>query len=144
MGEAVRVLLVEDQEAFRAAIASELEREPEFEIVRQAASLTQAREMLEDVDVAILDLGLPDGRGTDIIPELRAANANVRVLVLTATPDPSELARAVEHGADAVLDKIACLGQVMQAVRPVLAGQRLVRTEGIDSHRCIQPSRRRR
>jgi DNA-binding NarL/FixJ family response regulator len=135
MADAVRVLLVEDHEAIRAAIASEFEREPEFEIVRQAASLTQARAMLENVDVAIVDLGLPDGCGADLIPELRAANTKVRVLVLTATPDPNELARAVEHGADAVLDKMACLGEVLRAVRPVLAGQRLVPTEGLDSHR---------
>jgi DNA-binding NarL/FixJ family response regulator len=120
MAEAVRVLLVDDQEAVRAAIASEFERQPEFEIV-QAASLTQARQMLVGVGVAILDLGLPDGCGADIIPELRAANADVRVLVVTASLDPGEHARAVEYGADVVLDKIASLGRVVQAVRAVLS-----------------------
>lgn len=130
----MRVLLVEDQELFRAAIASEFEREPEFDVVRQAATLTQARAMLEDVDVALLDLGLPDGCGADLIPELRAVNASVRVLVLTATPDPAELARAVEQGADAVLDKISCVGQIIQAVLPVLAAQRPVPAGDNGSH----------
>jgi DNA-binding NarL/FixJ family response regulator len=46
------------------------------------------------------------------------------VLVLTATPDPRST--RARQGADAVLDKMAGLGEVVQAVRSVLAGQRPV------------------
>jgi DNA-binding NarL/FixJ family response regulator len=49
------VLLVEDQTAVREAIASEFEPDPAFELVGQAASPAEAREMLERADVAILD-----------------------------------------------------------------------------------------
>ncbi len=94
----VRVLIVEDQSTVREAIASELEREPDFELVGKAASLAEAREMFGNADVAILDLGLPDGFGTDLIPELRAANPEAQVLVLTSTYDPAELAGAIQRG----------------------------------------------
>ena len=65
--EEVRILLVEDHAIFREAIASNLEREEGIEVVGQAGSLEEARRMLggelaeQQVEVAIIDLGLPDG-----------------------------------------------------------------------------------
>ncbi len=83
----------------REAIAAMFEREPDFEVVSQAASLAEARGMLEDVDVAVVDLGLPDGYGGDLIGELRDKNPRAQALVLSATLDRAETARAVESGA---------------------------------------------
>jgi hypothetical protein len=60
----VRVMLVEDHAAFRQSLASLLGREPDLEVVAQAGSLAQARQMLRTpLDVAVLDLSLPDGDG---------------------------------------------------------------------------------
>jgi DNA-binding NarL/FixJ family response regulator len=122
-------LLVEDQAAVREAVASEFEREPDFEIVGQAGSLAEAREMLHTADVAIVDLGLPDGFGADLIPELRALNPEAQAIVLTSTCDPAEIAGARDRGAVAVLDKMAHLGEVALAVRRLLAGQPRLATE---------------
>jgi PAS domain S-box-containing protein len=79
--EAVRILLVEDHASFRQAIASMFEREPEFVVVGQAGTLSEAREMLYGVDVAVVDLTLPDGYGGELIKELRAYNPQAQVLV---------------------------------------------------------------
>jgi DNA-binding NarL/FixJ family response regulator len=119
----VRVLLVEDSPTVREAIASEFEADPRFELVGQAASVAEARELLAQADVAILDLGLPDGSGADLIPELRSANPNARAIVLTTTYDRSLHLRAHEHGAAAVLDKVAHLGQITPAVWKILSTQ---------------------
>jgi DNA-binding NarL/FixJ family response regulator len=120
-----RLLIVEDHAAVRDMIASEVEGEPDFEIVGQAASLAQAREMLVGVDTVILDLGLPDGSGADLIPELRAANPEAHAVVLTASYDPELASTATEFGAAAVLDKVTHLGRVAPAVRRILAGEPL-------------------
>jgi DNA-binding NarL/FixJ family response regulator len=45
----------------REAIALAFRQEPDFEVAGQAASLAEARQMLQEVDVAVIDLGLPDG-----------------------------------------------------------------------------------
>jgi two-component system response regulator DevR len=129
----LRVLLVEDEPRIREAIAAQFERAPDFEVVGQAGSRAEARGMLERADVAILDVGLPDGLGLDLIPELRAVNAQVQVLVLTASRDPAVLARAVEYGAAAVLDKMTHTGQVVESVRRVLAGEPLTPSDA-DPH----------
>src|SRR4051794_31658732 len=78
--EQVRVLLVEDHTAVREAIAGMFERESDLTVVGQAESLAEARELLHGVDVAVLDLALPDGDGIALIPELRTASPGAQVL----------------------------------------------------------------
>jgi DNA-binding NarL/FixJ family response regulator len=116
----VRVVVVEDSAAVREAVASEFAADARFELVGEAATVAEARELLAKADVAILDLGLPDGSGADLIPELRSANPIARAIVLSTTYDRSLHLQAIEHGADAVLDKLAHLGQVTQAVWQIL------------------------
>lgn len=73
--------------------------------------------MLGGVDIAILDLRLPDGSGIDLIRELRALNSGVKVIVHTASTDPAVGDRALRRGADAVLDQQAGLDDVIATVK---------------------------
>ena len=119
----LRVMLVEDHLAFRQALAFMLMREPDLEVVAQAGSLAQAREMLDRrLDVAVLDLALPDGDGRDLIGELRQANAGISILVLTVMLGPGHLDEVVKAGADAVLHKVASPTTIVEEVRR-LAGE---------------------
>jgi PAS domain S-box-containing protein len=126
----VRVMLIEDHTAIREALASTFQAEG-FEVVAQAASLSEARGMLEGIDVAVVDLGLPDGYGGDLIKALREANPQAQALVLSATLDRRETARAVEAGAAGVLSKTTHLEQVVDAVRRLRAGESLMSLEEV-------------
>jgi DNA-binding NarL/FixJ family response regulator len=104
----VRVMLVEDHAAFRQSLAALLSQEPDLEVVAPAGSLAQARKMLDTpMDVAGLDLALPDGDRRDLIGELRRRNAGISVLVLTVMLGPGHLDEVMKAGADAVLHKVA-------------------------------------
>jgi DNA-binding NarL/FixJ family response regulator len=81
------------------------------------------------VDVAIVDLGLPDGYGADFIKELREKNP--QALVLSASLDRAEVARAVEAGAAGVLHKSAGMEEVVDAVRRLRAGETLMSLEEV-------------
>jgi DNA-binding NarL/FixJ family response regulator len=107
------------------------EREPDFTVVGQARSLAEARGLLHEVDVAVLDLGLPDGDGAELIAELREASPGAQALVLSATLDRAQTARAIETGAAAALDKSAQLSQIVDAVRRLRAGETLLATDEI-------------
>lgn len=119
-----RVLLVEDQADFRRLMVALLARQPDLEVVAQAGSLTEARRYAETVmfDVAVLDLGLPDGSGADLISDLRGANPGAAVLILSASLDPASLERAAEAGADEIMDKLATPGELVGAIRRLGAG----------------------
>jgi DNA-binding NarL/FixJ family response regulator len=123
---ALRILLVEDHAAVREAIAAMFEREPGFTVVGQAGSLAEARDMLEGVDVAVLDLFLPDGVGSDLIKDLHAASPGADALVLSAGLDPASIAGAVRSGAAGVLDKASRLDEVLEAARRLRAGDTLL------------------
>jgi DNA-binding NarL/FixJ family response regulator len=118
-----RIMLVEDHLSFRQSLAFLLSREPDLEVVAQAGSLAEARQMLDSrLDVAVLDLNLPDGNGRDLIGELRKRNAGISVLVLSATIAPGHLEEVLKAGADAVLHKVASPPTIVEEVRR-LAGR---------------------
>ncbi len=128
--EKTRILLVEDHASFRQALAFMFEREPEFAVVGQAGSLAEARRFLNgsggEADVAVCDLALPDGDGFDLIEELAANGGKVITLVLSASLEPARFARAVEAGASGVLHKAAAIGDIVEAVKRLRAGEALL------------------
>jgi DNA-binding NarL/FixJ family response regulator len=121
-----RALLVEDHAAFREALAKVLEWEAGFEKVPQAGSLSEAlaRAGLLDgnLDVAVVNLGLPDGDGADLISQMRGTEPDVPVLVLTLSQDPARHARALDAGAERVLTKDASIKEIVDAVRRLGTG----------------------
>ena len=124
MVKPIRILIVEDHENLREAIVSQFEPHPDFAVVGQAASLEQARSMLAGVDLVLLDLGLPDGCGLELLPELRAASPGVLVLVLSAAYDPAMGETVIERGASAYLDKVVHLSKVAEITRRILSDGR--------------------
>jgi DNA-binding NarL/FixJ family response regulator len=119
-----RIMLVEDQPDFRRLMVALLARQPDLEVVAEAGSLTEAREHAAVVsfDVAVLDLGLPDGNGVDLISDLRGANPDAAVLILSASLDPASLERATEAGASEIMDKLSTPGELIGAIRRLGAG----------------------
>ena len=115
----VRVMLVEDHADFRGVMASLVDRQPGLEVVAQAGSVDEARRQAASVgcDVAVLDLGLPDGNGADLIAQLRELCPGSAVLILSASLDAAILARTREAGADEVLEKFEDPAEVIGAIR---------------------------
>lgn len=124
----IRLLLAEDQSMVREALAALLGLEPDIEVVAQVARgdevLAAARE--HGIDVALLDIEMPGMTGIEATAELRRALPDVKVVVVTTFGRPGYLRRAMESGADAFLVKDAPAAQLAQAVRKVLAGERVI------------------
>ena len=122
-----RIFLLEDHSWFRKALADLLERELGFEVVAQAGSLAEARKeaarKAERIDLAVVDLLLPDGIGTELIRDLRAASPGVPVLVLTVAQGPDLRAWVRSMGADEMISKDASVEEIFAAVRVLLVGR---------------------
>jgi DNA-binding NarL/FixJ family response regulator len=118
-----RVFLLDDHAWFRRALATLLERDAELELVAQAGSLAEARDTTSEgwgeIDVAIVDLMLPDGMGTDLIKEMREANPGLSVVALTIVQDPEVLRLARAVGADEVVSKAAPFEEILDTIRRV-------------------------
>ncbi|WP_037331677.1 response regulator [Saccharopolyspora rectivirgula] len=121
--ELFTVLVVDDHPLLREAIAARL-LQMGAGTVHEAASMAEARARAlatGPCDLAILDLGLPDGTGIELVTELRSQGWP-RIVVLASSDDPYAVRAAFQAGAQAYLLKSASPMVVTDGVRRVLDG----------------------
>jgi DNA-binding response OmpR family regulator len=101
----MRLLLVEDDRLLADGLASQLEKAGfSVDITRTAKEAVILGEQ-EDYKAAVLDLGLPDGNGLDVLRKWRASKATFPVLILTARGDWQDKVNGLKAGADDYLAK---------------------------------------
>jgi two-component system response regulator DesR len=124
----IRVLLADDQALVRGALAAMLSIESDIEVVAEVGSgdevVPAARR--SSPDVALLDVQMPGKDGLTAAAELRKAMPGCRVVVCTTFGRPGYLARAMAAGAAGFVVKDAPPEQLVEAVRRVHAGLRVV------------------
>jgi DNA-binding NarL/FixJ family response regulator len=122
----IRVLVVDDHTSFRQSLAFMLQREADLTVVGQAGSLAEARHKLKGVEVAVVDIGLPNGDGLALINDVHDTNPLCRVLVVTGSSASIDVARAVIMGAEGVLHKSVDIHDIIAAVRRLGTGEDLL------------------
>lgn len=124
----IRLLIVEDHSSFRSALAFMLDREEDINVVAEAGTIDEARTILTStpVDVALVDMELPDGSGLDLIRDTRSRNPEAEMILLTGSARPQTRALAVAAGACGVLHKSTTITTIVGAVQKVAAGQSLI------------------
>ena len=101
----MRLLLVEDDQLLSRSLTQQLEKSG-FSVDRAyTAKEAMVLSEQEEYKVGILDLGLPDGNGLDIVKKLRAKNINFPILILTARDDWHDKVAGLKAGADDYLAK---------------------------------------
>lgn len=116
----MRVLVVEDNEKMLAALDQGL-REDGIDVVAAvdgAGALTRATR--SDLDLVVLDLGLPDRDGMDVLRELRRGQSHMPVLVLTARDALASRVEALEIGADDYLIKPFAFAELLARIRALV------------------------
>jgi DNA-binding NarL/FixJ family response regulator len=129
----IRLVLVEDHETLRTSLAFVLDRRPDMTVVGEASTLAEARPFLNGFDVILLDLDLPDGSGSSLIPEIRATNPEANAIILTGSKDRLQYARAIEQGAVGALYKASAIDDVINAIIKAASGQPIHTQEEIIS-----------
>jgi two-component system response regulator DesR len=124
----IRILLAEDQGMVRGALAGLLNLEPDIEVVGQVACGDQvvAEALRLAPDVALLDIEMPGLDGLAAAEALRRATPACRVLILTTFGRPGYLRRAMDAGASGFLVKDGPVELLADAIRRVLAGERVI------------------
>ena len=81
----IRVLVVDDHDIVRDALASLLERHPDFQVVGIASSIREALPLLDSArpDIVLADLSLGDGSAVELVRALRRGRMKGRVIVIT-------------------------------------------------------------
>ena len=122
----IRLLLVDDHPLFREGLVRLLVSEPDFEIVAQSSTSTEALEVLSrsDVDVVLLDFDLGEEQGNHFIASARQSGYTVRILMVTAGMSAKEASAALKLGASGILLKNSSSASTLaNAVRLVAQGE---------------------
>jgi two-component system, NarL family, nitrate/nitrite response regulator NarL len=128
----IRIAIADDHQIFRDGLKRLLESEPGFKVVAEAADGVEAIRVTRQTspDVLLLDVAMPRMGGIDVIsiPDLQAT----RVIFLTAAIEPSELLRAVQHGARGVVLKESATRTLIDGIYRVMEGKLLIGSEIAD------------
>jgi DNA-binding NarL/FixJ family response regulator len=127
----IQILIADDHFIVRLGLVGLISTEPDMEVVAEAADGAQAIELFRkhNPDLAVLDMRMPVKNGIETTRELRKANPEARVLILTAFDGDEEIHKALEAGAQGYVLKNSTGEKLIPAVRAVAAGQRWVPKE---------------
>jgi DNA-binding NarL/FixJ family response regulator len=122
----VRVLLVDDHKVLRDGLRVLLEQEADLRVVGEAGTGRQALELVQQLapDLMVLDLGLPDMAGLDVVRALRQQGNAVKIVILSMFTRREYVVPVIEAGCDGYVPKSATHTSLLQAIRTVLAGER--------------------
>jgi two-component system response regulator NreC len=122
---ALRILLADDHTVLRQGLRLLLERQPEFQVIGEAADGHEAIEMAEAgrPDVVVLDLGMPRLSGIEAARQITAKLPSTAIVVLTMHTDESYLLQALQAGARAYLLKDSVGADLIAAIRAVSQGK---------------------
>lgn len=124
----IRVLVVDDHAMFATSISMALEHDPQLRVIGATHTLAGARTWIatQPPDVLLIDHRLPDGYGTDLVPEVKRLYPTVKVVLMSAAVDDVALVSAIENGASGFLSKSATVDELVHALKAAAAGEVLV------------------
>ncbi len=120
----IRVALVEDDESFRNAVVAAIESAPDLALSAVANTRLRGLQLLEGEapDVLLVDLGLPDGSGIDVIRAAHARWPKCNTMVSTAFGDETHVMQSLEAGAAGYLLKDSAPERLVLEIRSLHAG----------------------
>lgn len=120
----IRVAVVEDDAGFCDDLRKIIEAVPDFSLVGMAGTKADALALLRgpSADVLLVDLGLPDGSGIDVIGAAVHAWPDCNIMVSTHFGDESHVMRSIEAGAAGYLLKDGSAARIADEIRSVASG----------------------
>lgn len=122
--QSIRVLIVEDDPMMQLGLEQSLSNAPDIAVVGQAEDGYMAVEAAQKLrpDVIVMDIGLPRLHGIDATQQIKSAQPEVRVVVLTSHTTENEVIGALSSGADAYCVKGASVDRLLTAIHAAYEG----------------------
>jgi DNA-binding NarL/FixJ family response regulator len=122
--EPISILIVEDEPEFRRRFTQIIENEPSMRLVGVASNKRDAQSLIdrEEFDVMLIDLGLPDGNGTDLIRAVSQRRPDTDIMVVTVFGDEQHVVSAIEAGATGYILKDSTAADVISCIKLLRAG----------------------
>jgi CheY-like chemotaxis protein len=122
-----KIVIVEDNDLYRAALTDLINSQEHLEVVAETSSGAEALKVVRQfpADLVLLDLRLPGKSGYEVLPEL-SESTDAKILVLTILESDHNIRAALNAGADGYCFKDASSQEILDAIASVMAGIRYV------------------
>jgi two-component system invasion response regulator UvrY len=127
----IRVVLCDDHAMVRRGIKDTITDAADIEVIGEAGSYSEVREVLRNVecDVLLLDLNLPGRGGLEVLASLREQHSDIKVLIVSMFAEDQYALRCLRAGADGYLNKAGDPAELIPAVRTLASGRKYVTRE---------------
>lgn len=124
----IRVMVVDDHPLLREGVAAVVDRQPDMQLVAEAATGKQAIERFLELepDITLMDLQMPEMSGLDAIAAIRRERPLARIIVLTTHSGDVQAIRAIKAGAQGYLLKSMVRKELVDTIHAVHAGRRRI------------------
>lgn len=124
----IRILIADDHSILRAGLRTLLAECEDMTVTGEASSGAEALEMMKaaEHDVVLLDIGLPDMNGVDVLMQIKRQRPQLPVLILSMHPEEQFAVNLLRAGASGYVPKEAAPEQLVAAIRAVMGGRRYV------------------
>jgi DNA-binding NarL/FixJ family response regulator len=121
----ISVAIIEDHQILVDSLSLMLRYESDMEFLGAAPSLSEGRELVQccNPNVLLLDVGLPDGNGLEIIPEVNQINPDTQIVILTSLTDEATLMRVIDSGISGFVSKNSSLSELLDTIRKASEGE---------------------
>ncbi|MCP4717941.1 MAG: response regulator transcription factor, partial [Desulfobacteraceae bacterium] len=135
MQDRKKIFIVDDHPVFRKGLAQLIDEEEDLRVTGEAESVTQAIQLIQKSlpDLVIVDITLKDKSGIDLIEYLKEHFPKLPILVISMHDESLYAERVLRAGALGYITKQEMTGNVVAALRQVIAGKRYVSSDMVDA-----------
>lgn len=134
--QTVRIVIADDHPIFRDGLRRLLETEPDLKVIGEASDGSEAVKLARQLkpDILLLDLAMPKHPGLEALRDLSTGSASpVRVILLTAAAEKSQIVEALQLGARGVVLKDSATQLLLKAIQTVMSGEYWVGRESVSN-----------
>jgi len=121
----IKICITDDHQLFAEGVSAMLSTEMDMSISGIAKNKSELMQMLgqTEIDIILLDIKLPDGNGTDLIPEIKKVDSSKKIIVISTYSDVHTINKCIKQGADAFLIKNCNKKTLCDTIRDVNKGK---------------------
>lgn len=122
----IRIIIAEDHSVVRRGIKEIISEINDFTVVNEASNGDELLEILKstEADMILLDIGMPQRSGWDVMMHIRMEKPNLKVLVLSVYPENEYALQFIKAGASGYVCKASASDELVQALRTVASGKK--------------------
>jgi two-component system invasion response regulator UvrY len=124
----IKILIADDHAIVREGLKQILSETPDMVVTAEAANGTEALDRISknDLDLVVLDIGMPGRSGLDILKEIKSQRPELPVLILSMYPEEQYAMRVLKAGASGYLTKESAPDELVNVIRQISQGKKYV------------------